>query len=113
MGQRWLLYVSTCLLQLNRRSSLSVAHRRYESFHRYSTSDVHMNKKTVMYTEHADRLLAFMPLRKFPPIYHKRRTHEQKDRDVHGACGSTFGFHEDPCAKMADRLPNVSDRLLL
>ena len=74
MGQRWLLSVSTWLLQLDCRNLFSVAHRRYESFHRYVTSDAHMNEKTVMYTEHAGRLLPFMriPVRKWQiefPMY--------------------------------------------
>ena len=66
MGQRWLLYVSTWFLQLNCRNSFSVAHRRYESFHRYVTRDAHTNTKSDNYTEHADRLLVFMriPVRK-------------------------------------------------
>ena len=46
--------------------SFSVAHRRYESLHRYVTRDAQTNKKIAMYTEHADRLLVLMriPMRK-------------------------------------------------
>ena len=66
IGQRWLLYVSAWFLQLNYRNSFSVAHRRYESFHRYVTRDAQTNTKSDNYTEHADRLLVFMriPVRK-------------------------------------------------